>query len=43
MINRKKSLVKLIDLGLAVDSKTIYTDYVATRWYRAPENLLATK
>jgi len=34
--------VKLADFGLAreIDSKTPYTTYVSTRWYRAPEVLL---
>uniref|UniRef100_A0A2A4JDH3 non-specific serine/threonine protein kinase n=1 Tax=Heliothis virescens TaxID=7102 RepID=A0A2A4JDH3_HELVI len=35
-------LVKIADLGLAreVRSRPPYTDYVSTRWYRAPEVLL---
>ncbi|KAL4453687.1 hypothetical protein ABPG74_009583 [Tetrahymena malaccensis] len=35
-------IVKLIDFGLAreVRSRPPYTDYVSTRWYRAPEILL---
>lgn len=35
-------IVKLTDFGLAreTDSKEIYTSYVSTRWYRAPEILL---
>ncbi|GAA5814724.1 hypothetical protein MFLAVUS_008225 [Mucor flavus] len=35
-------IVKLADFGLATDIKKItpYTDYVCTRWYRAPEVLL---
>ena len=33
----------LIDFGLAIYSDRINTDYVATRLYRAPENLLGTK
>ncbi|KIH62215.1 hypothetical protein ANCDUO_07503 [Ancylostoma duodenale] len=35
-------LVKIADFGLAreVRSKPPYTDYVSTRWYRAPEILL---
>ncbi|CAI8048221.1 Serine/threonine-protein kinase MAK [Geodia barretti] len=35
-------LVKIADFGLAreIRSKPPYTDYVATRWYRAPEILL---
>ena len=36
-------MVKLIDFGLAISADRISTDYVATRWYRAPENLLGTK
>ena len=36
------ALIKLADFGLAreTQSPTPYTDYVATRWYRAPELLL---
>ena len=35
-------LVKIADFGLAreIRSKPPYTDYVSTRWYRAPEVLL---
>ncbi|KAI7871167.1 kinase-like domain-containing protein [Spinellus fusiger] len=35
-------IVKLADFGLAreSDSKPPYTDYISTRWYRAPEVLL---
>jgi len=33
----------LIDFGLAISEEKVSTDYVATRWYRAPENLLNTK
>lgn len=37
-------IVKLADFGLATDIKKLtrspYTDYVSTRWYRAPEVLL---
>ncbi|KAH7445468.1 hypothetical protein KP509_01G010600 [Ceratopteris richardii] len=38
-------LVKIADFGLAreVDSKPPYTDYVSTRWYRAPEVLLQSQ
>ena len=38
----KNDLVKIADFGLAreVRSKPPYTDYVSTRWYRAPEILL---
>jgi serine/threonine protein kinase len=34
--------VKFIDFGIAkeIRSKPPFTDYVATRWYRAPELLL---
>lgn len=40
MINRKTALVKLIDFGLAKEESQARTDYVATRWYRSPENLV---
>lgn len=38
----KGDLVKIADFGLAreIRSKPPYTDYVSTRWYRAPEVLL---
>ncbi|TIC73087.1 Pkinase-domain-containing protein [Wallemia mellicola] len=38
-------IVKLADFGLAreSDSKPPYTEYVSTRWYRAPEVLLRAK
>ena len=37
-----KDVVKIADFGLAreVRSKPPYTEYVSTRWYRAPEVLL---
>ena len=37
-----KGYVKIIDFGLAreIRSAPPYTDYVSTRWYRAPELLL---
>lgn len=37
-----KDLVKLADFGLAreIRSRPPFTDYVSTRWYRAPEVLL---
>ena len=37
-------LVKIADLGLAreIRSSPPYTDYVSTRWYRAPEILLGS-
>ena len=37
-------MIKIADFGLAKESATAkdgkHTDYVATRWYRAPELLL---
>ena len=40
----KNRIVKLCDFGFArgvkADKKFIYTDYVSTRWYRAPELLV---
>ena len=38
----KNDVVKVADLGLAreIRSRPPYTDYVSTRWYRAPEVLL---
>ncbi|GMY29597.1 cyclin-dependent kinase F-4 [Fagus crenata] len=37
-----KDLIKIADFGLAreISSQPPYTDYVSTRWYRAPEVLL---
>lgn len=37
-----KDVIKIADFGLAreFDSQSPYTDYVSTRWYRAPEVLL---
>ncbi|KAG9139996.1 hypothetical protein Leryth_010513 [Lithospermum erythrorhizon] len=37
-----KDVIKIADFGLAreIDSKPPYTEYVSTRWYRAPEVLL---
>lgn len=43
LIDKKNALVKIIDFGLAINEQKITTDYIATRWYRAPENLLGTK
>lgn len=42
LINKDASQVKLADFGLAreIRSRPPYTDYVSTRWYRAPELLL---
>lgn len=38
----KKNVVKIADFGLAreIRSSPPYTDYISTRWYRAPEILL---
>ena len=38
----KEGVVKICDFGLAreIRSRPPYTDYVATRWYRAPEIIL---
>ena len=38
----KQGILKLADFGLAreIRSRPPYTDYVSTRWYRAPEVLL---
>ncbi|KAI8146378.1 kinase-like domain-containing protein [Fennellomyces sp. T-0311] len=40
-----ESIVKLADFGLArpIGSKGPYTDYICTRWYRAPEILLRSR
>lgn len=37
-----RDVVKIADFGLAreIRSRPPYTDYVSTRWYRAPEVLL---
>lgn len=43
LIDKKTASVKLIDFGLAINESGVSTDYIATRWYRAPENLLGTK
>ena len=42
MIHKGPDLVKIADFGLAreIRSRPPYTDYVSTRWYRAPELLL---
>jgi protein kinase len=36
------STIKLADFGLAkeINAKGVFTDYVSTRWYRAPEVIL---
>lgn len=38
----REDKVALADFGLAreIRSRPPYTDYVSTRWYRAPENIL---
>jgi protein kinase len=42
MLVTEDGVLKVADLGLAreIKSKPPYTDYVSTRWYRAPEVLL---
>ncbi|CAD8083448.1 unnamed protein product [Paramecium primaurelia] len=42
LLMTENGIVKIIDFGLAreIRSRPPYTDYVATRWYRAPEILL---
>ena len=42
LVNDDGDIVKIADFGLAreIRSKPPYTDYVSTRWYRAPELLL---
>ena len=42
VIHQGPDLVKIADFGLAreIRSRPPYTDYVSTRWYRAPEVLL---
>lgn len=37
--------IKISDLGLCreINSQPPFTDYVSTRWYRAPENVLRSK
>lgn len=41
---KNKTLIKLADFGLAREIRSLppYTEYVSTRWYRAPECLLST-
>ena len=41
MLVHENRVVKIADFGLAreLQSEAPYTDYVATRWYRAPEVL----
>ncbi len=39
--NIENGLVKLCDFGFARQiSEEVFTDYVATRWYRSPELLV---
>lgn len=40
-----KDIIKIGDLGTArkMDGDSLYTDYVTTRWYRAPEALLGSR
>jgi serine/threonine protein kinase len=42
LLINSNDMVKIADFGLAreIRSKPPYTDYVSTRWYRAPELLL---
>lgn len=42
--DRKKFFLKLADFGLAkkVEKAQIMTEYVSTRWYRAPEIALSS-
>ncbi|CAD8113112.1 unnamed protein product [Paramecium primaurelia] len=42
MLLTNNGIVKIIDLGCAreIRSRPPYTDYISTRWYRAPEILL---
>lgn len=40
----KTGEIKIADLGLACSiDKNMYTKYISTRWYRAPEMLLKTE
>ena len=36
LINKHSAEIKIIDFGLAISEHKTQTDYVATRWYRAP-------
>ena len=42
---QKKTTVKLGDFGLVKEIRhpTPFTEYVSTRWYRAPENVLGSR
>ena len=44
MINKKTYELKLVDFGSTrqIAEKTAYTEYVSTRWYRAPECILTS-
>ena len=43
MMGLNAALIKIIDFGLAKEDYLAETDYVATRWYRSPENLIGMK
>lgn len=44
MIKKGSKLVKLIDFGFCKGvTKTPHTEYISTRWYRAPELVLGMK
>jgi serine/threonine protein kinase len=36
LINKHSAEIKIMDFGLAISEHKTQTDYVATRWYRAP-------
>ena len=42
LITKDRSSIKICDFGLAkeIRSRPPFTEYVSTRWYRAPEQLL---
>ena len=42
LLINQKNVIKIADFGLAREIRSLppYTDYVSTRWYRAPEILL---
>ena len=44
LLNAEGTIVKLADLGSCskINTEKPLTQYIATRWYRAPENLLTT-
>src|SRR5438270_10580745 len=45
LCNSNNDIVKIADFGLAreIKSRPPYTEYVSTRWYRAPEVLLRSR